>query len=64
MEDAFCYIPCVKCGATGLVLLESAPGMEIVPQFLLAGRMFWVTIMPGEVGLQELTKKLGLQNDI
>lgn len=64
MEDVFCFIPCIKCGSTGMALLESECTVEIVPQFLMAGRLFWVTAMPGEVGLQELTKKLGLQNDI
>lgn len=53
-------IACCRCGCTGMDLLEEDKASQFRADMVSQGLMWRVYPMPGEIGIQELRRRLGV----
>jgi hypothetical protein len=57
---SYCMVPCCQCGCTGMYVLDIDEQAYQMPNLVYNGRLFNLTAMPNQVGINELTKRLGI----
>ena len=55
------FAPCVYCKEQGLDVIEEYERPYMSPDLVSSGKMWSIQIMPGELSLYQLKKKLGIE---